>query len=109
MARTLLNEAGLWSPDAMGRALAHGDSEKVRAASQRAAHWKERLKMAQWWSDYLDGLRKEAQSRTPSTPHEGIQYRLSRPGMESRWFSNRVCPMSLLYRPKTPPSCDIGR
>ena len=39
------------------RALAHGDSDKVRAAYHRGAHWNERVEMAQWWSDYLDELR----------------------------------------------------
>ena len=60
MASTLLNESGKWSPDAIERALAHGDSDKVRAAYHRGAHWKERVAMAQWWSDYLDQLRKGA-------------------------------------------------
>ena len=60
MASTLLNESGMWSPDAIERALAHGDSDKVRAAYHRGAHWNERLEMAQWWSDHLDGLRKGA-------------------------------------------------
>ncbi|WP_309750482.1 integrase arm-type DNA-binding domain-containing protein [Novosphingobium sp.] len=60
MASTLLNESGKWHPDAIERALAHGDSDKVRAAYHRGAHWKERLEMAQWWSDYLDQLRKGA-------------------------------------------------
>ena len=58
MASTLLNESGKWSPDAIERALAHGDSDKVRAAYDRGPHWDERLAMAQWWSDYLDQLRK---------------------------------------------------
>lgn len=60
MASTLLNESGKWHPDAIERALAHGDSDKVRAAYHRGAHWKERVEMAQWWSDYLDQLRKGA-------------------------------------------------
>lgn len=60
MASTLLNESGKWHPDAIERALAHGDSDKVRAAYHRGAHWQEREKMAQWWSDYLDGLRDGA-------------------------------------------------
>lgn len=60
MASTLLNESGKWHPDAIERALAHGDSDKVRAAYHRGAHWQERLEMAQWWSDYLDQLRKGA-------------------------------------------------
>lgn len=57
MASTLLNESGKWNPDAIERALAHGDTDKVRAAYHRGAHWKERVAMAQWWSDYLDELR----------------------------------------------------
>ena len=60
MASTLLNESGKWHSDAIERALAHGDGDKVRAAYHRGAHWKERLEMAQWWSDYLDTLRAGA-------------------------------------------------
>ena len=60
MASTLLNESGKWHPDAIERALAHGDSDKVRAAYHRGAHSEERVEMAQWWSDYLDALRKGA-------------------------------------------------
>lgn len=62
MASTLLNESGKWNPDAIERALAHGDSDKVQAAYHRGAHWKERVQMAQWWSDYLDELRAAAKS-----------------------------------------------
>ncbi|MDZ4277183.1 MAG: integrase arm-type DNA-binding domain-containing protein [Erythrobacter sp.] len=61
MASTLLNESGKWHPDAIERALAHGDSDRIRAAYHRGAHWKERVAMAQWWSDHLDGLRKGAE------------------------------------------------
>jgi integrase len=57
MASTLLNESGKWNPDAIERALAHGDDDRVRAAYHRGAHWQERVEMAQWWSDYLDTLR----------------------------------------------------
>lgn len=60
MASTLLNESGKWHPDAIERALAHGDNDKVRAAYHRGTHWQERVEMAQWWSDYLDRLRKGA-------------------------------------------------
>jgi integrase len=61
MASTLLNESGHWSPDAIERALAHKDLDQVRAAYHRGAHWKERVAMAQWWSDHLDMLRDGAQ------------------------------------------------
>lgn len=60
MASTLLNESGKWSYDAIERALAHGDNNRVRAAYHRGAHWEERVAMAQWWSDYLDELRSDA-------------------------------------------------
>jgi integrase len=61
MASTLLNECGQWSPDAIERSLSHQDSDKVRAAYHRGAHWKERVAMAQWWSDHLDALRAGAE------------------------------------------------
>lgn len=56
-ASTLLNESGLWHPDAIERALAHGDSNAIRGTYNRGQYWDERVKMAQWWSDYLDDLR----------------------------------------------------
>lgn len=61
MASTLLNESGKWSPDAIERALAHKDGDEVRAAYHRGTHWKERVEMAQWWSNHLDTLRKGAE------------------------------------------------
>jgi len=60
MASTLLNESGKWTPDAIERALAHADSDGVRAAYHRGAHWQERVKMMRWWSDHLDALRAGA-------------------------------------------------
>ncbi|WP_298334042.1 integrase arm-type DNA-binding domain-containing protein [Asticcacaulis sp.] len=60
-ASTLLNESGLWSPDAIERALAHKGGDRVRAIYHRGAHWDERVRMAQWWSDYLDRLRDGAE------------------------------------------------
>ena len=56
-ASTLLNESGMWHPDAIERALAHGDRDAVRGIYNRGQYWEERVKMMQWWSDYLDGLR----------------------------------------------------
>lgn len=58
MASTLLNESGLWHPDAIERALAHKDGDRVRAAYHRGAHWPEQVKMAQWWSDQLGLYRR---------------------------------------------------
>ncbi len=57
-ASTLLNESGKWHPDAIERALAHKDIDPVRSAYHRGTYWEERVRMAQWWSDYLDRLRE---------------------------------------------------
>lgn len=59
-ASTFLNESGKWHPDAIERALAHGDSNAVRGAYNRGTYWDERVRMAQWWSDYLDALKAGA-------------------------------------------------
>ena len=60
-ASTLLNESGLWNPDAIERALAHNDHNSVRGTYHRGAHWDERRRMAQWWSDNLDALRYQTE------------------------------------------------
>lgn len=57
-ASTLLNECGKWQPDAIERALAHKDRDKVRGTYNRGDYWDERVEMAQYWSDYLDELRE---------------------------------------------------
>ena len=56
-ASTLLNESGKWHPDAIERALAHGDSDAVRGIYNRGHYLDERTAMMQWWSDHLDQLR----------------------------------------------------
>lgn len=63
-ASTLLNEAGIWSPDAIERALAHKGRDLIRAAYHRGAHWDEGVKMAQWWADYLDERRSTDSAAT---------------------------------------------
>lgn len=57
-ASTLLNESGKWHPDAIERALANRDTDKVRDTYHSGAHWAERVEMAQWWSDHIDMLRE---------------------------------------------------
>lgn len=56
-AATLLNESGLWNPDAIERQLGHIESNGVRRAYTRGEHWDERVRMMQWWADYLEQLR----------------------------------------------------
>lgn len=60
-ASTFLNESGKWNPDAIERALAHGERDGVRAAYHRGSYWQERVEMMQWWSNKLDALRNGAQ------------------------------------------------
>lgn len=60
MAATLLNEMGLWHPDAIERQLAHSDNNAVRRAYTRGEYWDERVRMMQHWSDHLDFLRDGA-------------------------------------------------
>jgi integrase len=60
MAATLLNEMGIWNPDAIEKQLAHLDTSQVRRAYTRGEYWEERIRMMQEWSDYLDRLRAGA-------------------------------------------------
>ncbi|MDE1895475.1 MAG: tyrosine-type recombinase/integrase [Rhodospirillales bacterium] len=57
-ASSLLNESGKWNPDAIERALAHMVPGIIRRIYNQSAYWAERVEMAQWWSNYLDELRK---------------------------------------------------
>ncbi len=56
-ASSLLNESRKWHPDAIERQLAHMESDDVRWAYLRGEHWAERVRMMQFWSDYLDRVR----------------------------------------------------
>ncbi len=60
-ASTILNESGKFSADAIECALAHQDADAVRRAYARGAYWDERVRMANWWADYLDTLRRRAE------------------------------------------------
>lgn len=66
MAATLLNEMGVWNPDAIERQLAHLDTNGVRRAYTRGEYWDECVKMMQHWSDYLDQLRDGAKILRPN-------------------------------------------
>jgi integrase len=43
-ASSILNESGLWNPDAIERQLAHVEADSVRRAYARAEFWDERVK-----------------------------------------------------------------
>lgn len=57
-ASSMLNESGLWNPDAIEAQLAHVDNNSVRCAYARADYWVERVKMMGWWADRLDAMRR---------------------------------------------------
>lgn len=59
MASSLLNEMGIWNPDAIERQLGHVEGNGVRRAYARSEFWDERVRMMQHWSDYLDTLRAD--------------------------------------------------
>lgn len=55
MACSALNESGLWAKDAIERQMSHKERNGVRAAYvHKAEHLEARIKMMQWWSNYLD-------------------------------------------------------
>lgn len=65
-AATLLNQMGIWHPDAIERQLAHLDANATRRIYTRGEYWDERVRMMQHWSDYLDELRDDAQILRPA-------------------------------------------
>jgi integrase len=54
VASTSLHNSKLWDHDAVEKQLSHLVGTKVSRAYNKAEHLKERRKMLQWWSDYVD-------------------------------------------------------
>ncbi|HAY06381.1 MAG TPA: tyrosine-type recombinase/integrase [Hyphomonas sp.] len=54
-ASSLLNESGKWQSDAIEAELAHFSGDQVRRTYHRAAYWKERVEMAEWWAGEVLG------------------------------------------------------
>ena len=52
-ASSILNECGEFKPDAIEAQLAHLDGSKVRRVYNRANYWDERVRMMQWWADFV--------------------------------------------------------
>lgn len=59
---TQANESGLFRHDVIESFLAHSDKDKIRETYNEATYDKERMKLAQWWSDYLDELKAGAKA-----------------------------------------------
>jgi integrase len=57
---TILNEQH-FHHDAIERQMHHKEADKVRDAYNRANYWPERVKMMQWWGDFLEHLKKVGQ------------------------------------------------
>ncbi|MEQ8837053.1 MAG: site-specific integrase, partial [Lacipirellulaceae bacterium] len=66
MARTLLDEELNYRPDWIEHQLAHAVRDPNGRAYNRTAHLDSRAKMMQGWADYLDNLRVQATSRSPT-------------------------------------------
>jgi integrase len=66
LASTVLNEKG-FHQDAVERQLAHAEGNKVRAAYNRGDYWEERVRMVQWWSDYIS---EKSRSFKGAGPHD---------------------------------------
>ena len=71
MADSLLNEAGLFNPDAIERQLAHQDKNAVRRVYARGEFWAERVRMMQYWSDYLDERRARVETTSLKVVRQG--------------------------------------
>lgn len=63
IASTALNEEGFDS-DAIEAALAHIDSNEVRRAYNRAIYLEQRVKMMQWWGDFI--VKAQLDNKSPS-------------------------------------------
>jgi integrase len=57
-ASSILDESGLWNPDAIEARLAHVEGNAVRRAYARAQFCDERVKMMQWWADRFDDMKR---------------------------------------------------
>jgi integrase len=53
LASTVLNEQSPFSHDVIERQLAHKETDAVRAAYNRAEYLDERIKLMDWWSDWI--------------------------------------------------------
>ena len=50
---TFANESGLWAPDVIEAYCARQDRNATRRAYNRSIYWDERVKLGDWWAEYL--------------------------------------------------------
>ena len=65
LASTTLNEQE-FDPDVIEVALAHVDSNSIRATYNRSEYLEQRKKMMQWWSDQIAGINRKTSGKMPS-------------------------------------------
>lgn len=58
--RTHAEESGLWAFEVMEAALSHGKQSQVVGSYARATHYAQRAKLAQWYADQLDQVKRGA-------------------------------------------------
>ena len=56
VASSYLHESMLWNSDVIEKQMSHLVGTKVSRAYNKAEHLKERRKMLEWWSNYIDSL-----------------------------------------------------
>ncbi len=61
-ASSLLNESGLWNSDAIEAELGHLSADEVRRAYSRSRYWPDRVRMADWWAEFVSGAFAEGSS-----------------------------------------------
>jgi integrase len=57
MFSTLANESGKFRNDVIESFLGHTDKDKVRATYNKATYEKEKRELANWWSEFLEGVK----------------------------------------------------
>jgi integrase len=57
-ASTIVNESGLFNPDAIERQLAHCEKDAIRAAYHRAEYMEERTRMMEWYGNFIETASK---------------------------------------------------
>lgn len=55
---TLSNSSRLFDADIIEAALAHSDGNQIRSIYNRATYDADRARLAQWWADHVDDMRK---------------------------------------------------
>lgn len=64
LASTIMNESGRFRAEAIDAQLSHKKKDEVEAAYNHAVYFNERVKIMQWWADFLQEKRGQADQST---------------------------------------------